>query len=88
MVEIKCRTISEPKETTRHVFRKRSDDKSRIDEPFMQGKYGGELDYVCGNCANLLVYNVSRDEISTAIVFQCPKCQAYNEKPNIESRLL
>jgi len=29
MVEIKCRTISEPKETTRHVFRKRSDDKSR-----------------------------------------------------------
>jgi hypothetical protein len=29
MVEIKYRTISEPKETTRHVFRKRSDDKSR-----------------------------------------------------------
>jgi DNA-directed RNA polymerase subunit RPC12/RpoP len=79
MVEIKCRTISEPEETTRRVFRKRSGDKSSTDEPFMQGKYGGELDYVCGNCTNLLAHNVSRDEISTGIVFQCPKCQAYNE---------
>lgn len=80
MVEIKCRIIAEPQEETRFIYRKRSDEKrSSINEPFINGNYSGELHYVCGNCANLLAQNVPQDEISSDIVFQCPKCQAYNE---------
>jgi DNA-directed RNA polymerase subunit RPC12/RpoP len=87
MVEIKCRTIPEPQEGTRSIYRKRNDNNnSSINEPLIQGNYGGELDYVCGNCTNILVQNVSQGEISTDSVFQCPKCQAYNEVYNVEQR--
>lgn len=79
MVEIKCRIIAEPQEGTRPIYRKRSDNDSKINEPLIKGNYSGELRYVCGNCANLIAQNVSRDEISTDAVFQCPMCEYYNE---------
>jgi phage FluMu protein Com len=85
MVEIKCRIIPEPQEGTRLIYRKRSDDNSNsMTEPFIEGNYGGELDYVCGSCNNILVLNVSQGEISVDGVFQCPKCQAYNEVYNVQ----
>jgi hypothetical protein len=78
MVEIRCRIIAEPREGTRPIYR--SDNNSRsIPEPFIHGKYGGELDYVCYNCASILAQNVSRAEIPTNAVFQCPNCGYYNE---------
>jgi phage FluMu protein Com len=89
MVEIKCRTIPEPKEGTRPIYRKRNDDDNKsnntssLNEPFIQGHPGGELDYVCGSCKKVLAENVSQGEITTDIVFQCPRCQAYNEVYNV-----
>lgn len=79
MVEIKCRIVAEPQDGTRPIYRKRRDDSSNINEPFIKGNYSGDLHYVCGNCANLLAQNVPHGEIASDIVFQCPKCQAYNE---------
>jgi phage FluMu protein Com len=86
MVEIKCRIIPEPQEGTRLIYRKRSDGNSSnsVNEPFIEGNYGEELDYVCGSCNNILVRNVSQGEISVNSVFQCPKCQAYNEVYNVQ----
>jgi DNA-directed RNA polymerase subunit RPC12/RpoP len=78
MVEIRCRIIAEPQGETRPIYK--TDDKSNsIPGPFIRGKFGGELDYVCGNCAYLLAQNVSRDEIPTDVVFQCPRCGSFNE---------
>jgi DNA-directed RNA polymerase subunit RPC12/RpoP len=71
MVEIKCRIVAEPQEGTRPIYRK--------NEPLIRGNYSGDLHYVCGNCTNLLAQNVPYGEISSDIVFQCPKCGAYNE---------
>jgi DNA-directed RNA polymerase subunit RPC12/RpoP len=93
MVEIKCRTIPEPPNGTRPVYRKNNDKKNSSkdignskDEPFIQGSYGEELDYICGNCGHLLAEDVSQGEISVDTVFQCSNCQAYNETYNVESR--
>jgi phage FluMu protein Com len=94
MVEIKCRTISKPQNGTRPIYRKNNDNKTSNkdiggnskDAPFIQGSYDEELDYTCGNCGHLLAENVSQGEISVDTVFQCPKCQAYNEIYNVESR--
>jgi phage FluMu protein Com len=87
MVEIKCRIIPEPQQSTRPIYRKRNDDNSSTTtDPFIEGKYGGELDYVCGNCNNILVQNVSQGEISVDSVFQCPKCQEYNEVYNVQPK--
>lgn len=79
MVEIKCRIVAEPQEGTRPIYRKRRDDNSSMNEPFIRGNYRGDLHYVCGNCTNLLAENVPHGEISSDIVFQCPKCGVYNE---------
>ena len=53
MVEIKCRTIPKPPNGTRPVYRKNNDKKNSSkdignskDEPFIQGSYGEELDYI------------------------------------------
>jgi hypothetical protein len=79
MVVIKCRIIAKPQEGTRPIYRKRNAKKSSIPRPLIRGKSGGRLKYVCGSCAYLLAYNVSRKEIAVDAVFQCPKCHKYNE---------
>lgn len=80
MVVIKCRIIAKPREGTRPISRIRNYDKnSKIPRPFIRGKSGGRLKYVCGSCAYLLAYNVSRKEIAVESVFQCPNCNKYNE---------
>ena len=79
MVVIKCRIIAEPRVGTRHIYRKKNDDKNSIPGPLIRGKSGGRLKYVCGSCGYLLAYNVSRKEISGGTVFQCPNCHNYNE---------
>jgi hypothetical protein len=85
MVEIKCRIIPKPQNGTSLVYRKSSDEKTSSnhignsrDEPFIQGNYGEELDYTCGNCGHLLAEDVSQGEISVDTVFQCPNRQAFN----------
>lgn len=67
MVEIKCRIIPEPQEGTRLIYRKRSDDNSSnsVNEPFIEGNYGEELDYVCGSCNNILLQDVKTRRIVT-----------------------
>jgi DNA-directed RNA polymerase subunit RPC12/RpoP len=80
MVVIKCRIIAKPQEGTRPIYRKGNDEKSsNIPGPFIRGKSGGRLKYVCGSCAYLLAHNVSRKEIAVETVFQCPNCNKYNE---------
>jgi hypothetical protein len=80
MVVIKCRIIAKPQEGTRPIYRKRNVGKrSSTPRPFIRGKSGGRLKYVCGSCDYLLAYNVSRKEISSDAVFQCPNCNKYNE---------
>jgi DNA-directed RNA polymerase subunit RPC12/RpoP len=79
MVVIKCRIIAKPKEGTRPIYRKGDDKKRSILGPIIRGKSGGRLKYVCGSCAYLLAYNVSRKEIAVDAVFQCPNCHKYNE---------
>jgi hypothetical protein len=79
MVVIKCRIIPKPQEGTRPIYRKRKDDKSSIPGPFIRGKSGGRLKYVCGSCAYLLAYNVSRAEIALETVFKCPNGNKFNE---------
>jgi hypothetical protein len=79
MVVIKCRIIAKPQEGTRPIYRKRNTEKSSIPRPLILGKSGGRLKYVCGSCAYLLAYNVSRKEIAVDAVFQCPHCHKYNE---------
>ncbi|MDQ4013781.1 MAG: hypothetical protein M3146_08675 [Thermoproteota archaeon] len=86
MVEIKCRTIPKPREGTRPVYKKDNITGTGKNEPFMQGNFGEELDYICGNCGYLLAENTSQGEISIDTVFQCINCQAYNETYNVEPR--
>lgn len=87
MVDIKCRTISKPQDGSRPIYGKNNNDKGTSEnESLIQGNFGEELDYICGNCGYLLAENVSQGEISVDIVFECPNCQAYNETYNVESR--
>ena len=39
----------------------------------------GDLDYICSRCDNVIVQSVSRSQIASDAVFQCPNCQAFNE---------
>jgi DNA-directed RNA polymerase subunit RPC12/RpoP len=73
MPRINCRTISEPQEGTRPIYKKND---SKI-EPFIAGT--GDIDYICGRCDNILAQNVSQSQIASDAVFQCPNCQAFNE---------
>jgi rubrerythrin len=87
MVDIKCRTIPKPQDGSRPIYRKNNNDKGTSEkESLIQGSFGKELDYICGNCGYILAKNVSQGEISVDIVFECPNCQAYNETYNVESR--
>ena len=86
MVEIKCRTIPKPQDGSRPIYRKNNDKGISEKESLIQGSFGEELDYICGNCGYLLAENVSQGEIYVGIVFECPKCQAYNETFNVEPR--
>ncbi|MDQ3838584.1 MAG: hypothetical protein M3297_04875 [Thermoproteota archaeon] len=86
MVEIKCRTIPEPREGTRPVYKKDNTRTTHKNESLVQGNFGEELDYICGNCGHLLAENLSQGEISIDTVFQCPSCRAYNETYNVEPR--
>jgi phage FluMu protein Com len=90
MVEIKCITIPKPQDGSRPIYRKNTNDKGISEkESLIQGNFGKELVYICGNCGNcgyLLAENVSQGEISVDIIFECPNCQAYNETYNVESR--
>ena len=43
----------------------------------------GELDYVCGQCNQVIAENVSQGEISTDTVFECPNCKQFNEVYNV-----
>jgi hypothetical protein len=73
MVEIKCRTIPKPQDGLRPIYRKNTNDKGISEkESLIQGNFGKELDYICGNCGYPLAENVSRDEISVDIAFECP----------------
>jgi DNA-directed RNA polymerase subunit RPC12/RpoP len=38
----------------------------------------GDLDYICGRCDNVIVQSVSRSQITSGAVFQCPNCQTFN----------
>lgn len=87
MVDVKCRTIPKPHDGSRPIYRKNTNDKGITEkESIIQGSFGEELDYICGNCGYLLAENVSQGEISVDIVFECPNCQSYNETYNVESR--
>lgn len=86
MVEIKCRTVPRPREGTRPVYQKDNIRRTDKNEPFMQGNFGEELDYICGSCGHLLAENISQGEISIDTVFKCTNCQAYNETYNVEPR--
>ena len=55
-------------------------------DPFTEGKHGGGLDFICGNCNNILVQNVSQGEVSVDSVFQCSQCQEYNEVYNLQPK--
>ena len=72
MVRINCRIILEPQEGTRPIYKKNE----RKIEPFMVGE--GDLDYICGRCDNVIVQSVSRSQIKSGAVFQCPNCQTFN----------
>ena len=37
-----------------------------------------DLDYICGGCDNVIVQSVSRSQIASDAVFQCPSCQTFN----------
>ncbi len=52
MPRINCRTIAEPQEETRPIYKKNG---SNI-EPFIVGK--GDIDYICGRCDNIIAQNV------------------------------
>jgi DNA-directed RNA polymerase subunit RPC12/RpoP len=71
MPRINCRTIPQPQEGTRPIYKKNG---SKI-EPFIVGK--GDIDYICGRCDNIIA--VSQSQIASDAVFQCPNCQAFNE---------
>ena len=73
MPRINCRTIAEPQEWTRPIYKKNG---SQI-EPFVVGK--GDIDYICGRCDNIIAQNVSQSQIASDAVYQCPNCQAFNE---------
>jgi len=73
LVRINCRIITEPQEGTRPIYKKNE----RKIEPFMVGE--GDLDYICGRCDNVIVQSVSRSQIASDAVFQCPNCQTFNE---------
>jgi DNA-directed RNA polymerase subunit RPC12/RpoP len=80
MVVIKCRIIAKPRGGTRRIYKKGNDGKgSNKPGPLIRGESGGRLKYVCGKCAYLLAYNVSRKEIAVDAVFQCPNCNKYNQ---------
>lgn len=79
MVEIKCSVIPKPTNGTRHVYRKKSNSNDNTNEPLVNGNSTGNLQYLCGNCGNVLVHNVAQGEISVDIIFQCPNCNKYNE---------
>jgi len=44
--------------------------------PFMKGE--GDVEYICGNCDEVLVSGVTRDQIAN-IVFVCPVCGLHND---------
>ena len=73
MPRINCRTIPEPQEGTRPIYKKNG---SKI-EPFIVGK--ADIDYICGRCDNIIAQNVSQSQIASDAVFQYPNCQAFNE---------
>ncbi len=43
--------------------------------PFIKG--GGDNNYLCGNCSNILIEQVAKRQVS-GMVLLCPKCGSYN----------
>jgi hypothetical protein len=70
---VNCRIIPEPQEGTRPIYKK---NRGEI-EPFIVG--GGDVDYICGRCNNIIAENVSQGQIPSDAVYQCPNCQSFNE---------
>jgi phage FluMu protein Com len=43
----------------------------------------GGTDLVCGHCKQVLVEGIGSDAVIKNIVIKCPKCQKYNEMPQL-----
>lgn len=43
----------------------------------------GETDLVCGHCGHVLVEGIGSDVVIKNIVVKCPKCENYNEIPQM-----
>jgi phage FluMu protein Com len=73
--KINLRVIPKPDETKRTILA--SDNPN---EPLMQGD--GEVNLRCGSCMSVLARRVDGTSSIQGIVFQCPKCKAYNDTLN------
>lgn len=73
-IKIPMKVIRPPKKGTRAILQSGDTSKEFI---FIVGD-GGNIDYVCGHCGNIICKNVFEGQIKN-IVFKCPKCNHYNE---------
>lgn len=69
MPDIKLPIIPKPAAGTRAVFQGKA-------KPFIKGT--GDINYLCGNCAEILLQGVRPDQVKN-IVFRCPSCGSYND---------
>jgi len=73
--EIMLKVIPAPAQGTRTVLEMQGA------PPALKGT--GKTDLVCGHCGQVLVEGIGNDAIIKNIVIKCPKCQKYNEIPQL-----